>query len=72
MPGLDLLTEEELHLVGVFGAHEGKDGVVDGVEHFGGELGLEVNGKCIGIVLEYSYRGLQWKQMKWEVRTGHT
>ena len=40
MPGLDLLAEDDGELGGVFAGEEGKDGGVDGFEHFCGELGV--------------------------------
>jgi len=42
MPWLDLLAEDDLHLVGVLGLDGGNDGCVDGIEQFFGELGLSV------------------------------
>ena len=40
VPGLDLLSEDDLELVLVFGLDDGVDGGVDCVEHFLRELGL--------------------------------
>ena len=38
MPWLNLLAEDDLQFVGVFGFYEWKDGVVESVEQFRGEL----------------------------------
>ena len=42
MPGLDLLTENELDLGRIFFFRKREDGGIEGFEHFGGVLGVIV------------------------------